>query len=164
MTTTHEMDPVAGHLVQFILASLPIFSLLVYFLWLAYLRPFEDAASRSDFILAETDLEDMVVVFLVIAQLWGILAVYLSSFVPLRHRLLQSYLTEGRSTLGDVFYEERSSVCCPKQHRGHVIYPHPNKDIYPVFVRRKLPVIERYTRERVTILVLPELPFSGQGT
>ena len=87
---------------------------------------------------------------------------YLTFYVPRRHRLLHQYLTEGIQKLGDVYYEpEFSCGGMRQQHWGQLTYPHVNFQVYPAYVSRRVPILQRYTRERVTILVLPDFPFSG---
>jgi hypothetical protein len=51
--------------------------------------------------------------------------------------------------------------CCDRRHYGVVTYPHVNFKVYPTYVSRRVPVLQHYTRERVAVLVLPGLPFSG---
>jgi hypothetical protein len=130
----------------------------------------------------------MTVVCLVIAQLWACLAVYLSFFVPKRHEVVLHYLQDSQKLIGDVVYQEGMMFGQLSLTRcGHVIYPHPCSDVskktvhethllasslslkveplsqvYPVYVRKKVHVLQRYTRERVAIALLPDLPFSGQ--
>jgi len=183
-----NLAPAAGPVFQIVLSSLPLALVLAYFLWQASRRPFAqcDAAQKAaieasngggmkgyfmDFFdLAIDDcfdpvsLTQMVIIFLCLAQMWGLLCVYVSFFIPRRRRLLKEYLNEGVAVLGDVYYELRT-YCFGRyfDHVGHVTYPHPNKDVYPVYVRRELSVLEHFTREQVTILMLPDHPFSGQA-
>lgn len=62
--------------------------------------------------------------------------------------------------MGDVIYDKTSRMCCMKQDYGYVIYSHPT--VEQKVVRKRVRVYQPYTRERVTILKLPNRPLSGQ--
>ena len=89
--------------------------------------------------------------------------------------MIEAYLEQGKSVLGNVVYEGR---CWAFEFRyyGYVSYNHPDpaslhvegesesnkNEVHPV-VRKKTRIYEPYTRELVTILCLPGYPKSGQG-
>lgn len=159
----------SGPVLQVVLASLPFFALLVYFLFSAYAMQtqgcFDSEQQRSGICDRAVELQDMIVVFMVAAQLWAILSIYIVVYIPKRHRMIQQYLKEGESLIGDVFYEMNTSCGgLRKSHIGQATYPHINQNQFPVtvFVERKVRVLNHYTREKVAILCLPGKPLSGQ--
>ena len=85
------------------------------------------------------------------------LAVYLSFYVPRRHNLVEAYLTQGETVIGDVYVNRAKRSAVALTFYGHVVYSEGSK-----LVRRKVQVYERYTRELAAILCLPGFPFSGQ--
>jgi len=164
MTDTDiRFRPAAGPPYQVVLASLPLFVLLVYFLVVVVIRasnpPYSDYGEwPEEPIIA---LGDMVIVFMVLCLMWSLLAVYLSFFIPKRHALVMHYLEHGRTVVGDVYYKDDRG-CTEFHHYGRAIYPHPAYDDKPLLVDRKVRVFQRFTRELTGILVLPDKPFSGQ--
>lgn len=160
---------------QIICATLPLLALFIYLLYEAsqrldtsdpcnrYDQDYDDGVIPDD-CGTHIRLIDMMILFFVVCILWTTLAAYLSFYIPRRHDLLRMYLEEGKSLLGDVFYEKRlicGGVCGMKDHIGHLTYKHPNYKVYPVYVRREVTVAKRYTREMTTIIVLKDKPYSG---
>jgi len=115
-------------------------------------------------------LMDSTLVFLSFHVFWTLFAVYLLVFIPKRRYLLDRYLREGESTIGDVVVDEPSSStkkfgfhCLSFRKYGYAIYSHPTKIDPPMVIRKKVRVYQPYTRERITILRLPNRPLSGQA-
>jgi hypothetical protein len=169
-----RLSAAGGSFLQMLCATVPILTLLVWFMFRArelvqnppcvpYLA--ENGRGKMVMVVCEelNQLRQMVAVFLVLAALWALLAVYLTVYVPRRLSLLQRYIDEGNHKLGDVVYERAFSCggLCGSGHWGHITYQHVNYAVYPTYVTRRVPVLQHYTRERVAILVLPDLPFSG---
>jgi hypothetical protein len=148
---------------QLLLATVPLFALLVYFLVETAFRSFEPPYSEApgnDYKLPSIRLIDMLVSFMIVAFMWFMILIYMVFFIPRRHALVRRFLVEGFPVLGDVFFQGRA-LCGGFQHYGKVIYHHTNHDMYPVHLTRTVRVFERFTREKITILVLPEYAFSG---
>jgi hypothetical protein len=159
---------------QFLLATLPFLALFIYFLVLAAMRPsmhvynlanandeaeMEEALREAGAIIA---LSDMMGCFLAFLGLFSMMAVYLWIFVPKRIELMKSYLETGQTVIGDIFYEGSSN------HRygsfskyAFAMYAHPHEP-KRLLIRKRIRIYQHYTREQVTILVLPYYPFSGQ--
>lgn len=168
-----RLSPAGGSVLQVGAATTPIFILLVWFLWEAHQHsvtppctPYWADNEHGHKVLVVCkeliQVQQTVLVYLVVALSWGILAVYLTFYVPQRHALLQQYLSDGIHKLGDVHYESQAACGGLRtDHWGQVTYPHVNYKVYPAYVSRRVPVLQRYTRERVTIVVLPDCPFSG---
>jgi hypothetical protein len=155
----------SGPILQVICSTLPLLSLLIYFLVETAIRASKPPYTVTDGTegYAETSLlplGDIVFVFLFAALCWSLLAVYITFYIPRRHALVKRFLTEGEAVLGDVFYNDKS-MCASVHHYGQVIYQHVNHDSYPVHVKRTVRVFERFTREKITVLLLPEFNFSG---
>jgi len=141
------------------LASAPIFLVLAYFL---YAAPAYSIA----------DISSVVASFLLVAQMWAILAVYLIVYVPRRHRLLKRYVQEGRTVMGDVFVGEdedddknNKRTCCfnllsRNDHHGRLVYNPDGSggggDGVAVTVTKTVRIYENFTRERILVLLLPE--------
>jgi hypothetical protein len=166
-------------------ATSPILTLLCWFLYRAHVVssdppcvPYLGENERGKMVMVVCDelnqVRQMALVFFAFALLWATLAVYLTFYVPRRLALLQRYVDEGNHKLGDVTYERSSFACCSgdsccgamlggftQRDYGVVTYPHVNFKVYPTYVTRRVPVLQHYTRERVTILLLPDFPFSG---
>lgn len=159
---------------QLKLATLPLFVVLLYFLFSAAIRPSkavynipsnvnDDAYIKT--IIRETGqliaLYDMLLVFLSLTAFWCGMALYILVFVPKRRDLLLRYQVEGTTIIGEVQYEEsRHWLFRRLRDFGYAIYPHPTRRGY--FVRKRVRVFQHYTRERIAILVLPKKPLSGQ--
>jgi hypothetical protein len=156
------------------LATLPFLVLFIYFLVLAAKRPsmhvynlddqndeaeMEEAIREAGAIIA---LSDMMGCFLAFLGLFAMLAVYLWLFVPKRRQLMQSFLDEGKTVIGDIFYEASSNRYASFSKYAFVLYAHPNEP-KKLMIRKRVRCYQHYTRERITILVLPYHPFSGQA-
>lgn len=185
-----ELGSSTQPLVQFVAATFPFFLLLLWFLFDAHWRPDSDCYSTSNNnnvdVVSDEDraqacgnlipLTQYLTVFLMAELVWMLLAFYLMFYVPRRHTLIGSYLTQGETVIGDVFFEtedHQSHVCLQQRvfaltSYGHVVYPQPDTASptpstgMAQMVRRKVPIFERYTRERSAIVLLPGMPHSGQ--
>lgn len=147
---------------------MPFLALFIYFLYLAAMRPnlkiytdgeSEEAIKEAGAIIP---LMDMMGCFLAFLGLFSCLAVYIGIFVPKRRALMRSYLESGDSCLGDIFYEEPKYQAFSKFSKyAYAMYAHP---VHPKqwLVRKRVRCFQHFTRERVTILLLPYHPFSGQ--
>jgi len=154
---------------QFMCATMPFLVLFLYFLYLAAVRPnlriyqvynddeMEEAIRETGAIIP---LTDMMVCMLVFLGLFTMLAVYIGIFVGKRRDLMKSYLS-GDSCLGDVFYEGSNHKFGTFSKYAYAMYAHP---VHPKewLVRKRVRCYQHCTRERVTILLLPYHPFSGQ--
>lgn len=134
-------------------------------------------------------LVEMLYVFITILIIWCTLGVYLKYFVPKRRALINEY-EQGRHVLGDVHYEEPKTICGGRikllrfSDYAHITYAHPYPDgLDPEkddkakgraardvpenqrvwMVRKRVRTYSAYTRERVTIIHLPDKPLSGQA-
>ncbi|VEU39821.1 unnamed protein product [Pseudo-nitzschia multistriata] len=165
---------VALTILRFCLSTLPFLAVLSYLLYMAVQRGYDadaDAGVDDGNADAETDalfsLMDTTIVFLSFHVAWTMFATYLLVFVPKRRYLLDRYLREGEPTLGDVIAESASNKKRMRlfsfRNYGLVVYGHPTKLDPPVLVRKSVRVFQPWTRERVTILRLPNRPLSGQA-
>ena len=140
----------AGRIVfQFCLSTLPFLAILGYLLYKAIERGNAFAEDEAVFSLFDTTI-----VFLAFHVFWTFFAVYLLVFVPKRRYLLDRYLRQGESSLGDVIVEDPAKKCmrcCATRKYGYAIYSHPTKTDPPVVVRKKVRVYQPYTRERIEI-------------
>ena len=166
------LAPSQGSISHFVLTTIPLLGLLIYFLYEAAIRPqksiynlgddFTDdeyEAARSE-IGSLISLNDMLIVFLIFHALWTMFVVYVLIFIPKRRHLIGRYLRDGEETLGDIIYDRNSRKCSGFHDYGYAIYPHPTRRI---LIRKRVRVYQPYTRERVTILRLPGNPLSGQA-
>lgn len=157
---------VALTILRFFLSTLPFLAVLVYLLYMAALRgnADEDDAPNDD----PFSLMDTMIVFLSFHVFWTLFAVYLLVFVPKRRYLLDRYLREGERTIGDVIIVDEPSKklglrFLSFRQYGTAIYSHPTQIDPPMVVRKKVRVYQPYTRERLTIITLPNRPKSGQA-
>ena len=160
--------------IQFIIATLPFFFLLLWFLFEAHQRRrsacynegsyyADDDASRvslQDACSGLIPLRQFLLVFLGALSCSSLLAFYLSFYVPRRHSLVEAYLRQGNVVIGDVYYSRSKLPFASLTATGHVVYPDPDDGDRKI--RRKVFLYERYTRERAAILYLPGQPLSGQ--
>jgi hypothetical protein len=154
---------------QFVAMTLPILLLLVWFLIDAHWRPSSECYTEND--PQSTDearinacsklipLKQYVAVYLVAECAWMMLAVYLSVYIPRRHALVDTYLTQGELVIGDIQYNRPKRGIDTLTSHGHVVYTLPDSTA----IRRRVFLYERYTRERAAILCLPDMPYSGQS-
>lgn len=157
----------SGNMAQLLLASAPLFALMVYFLVETYLRsqepPYTTYNPNNDYVYS-IRLMDMLWSFMFVAFLWCLLAFYLVWFVPRRHKLVSTFLSVGVPVLGDVIFLGKKN--CMPRHYGKAVYRHTKhneEDAYPIHIEKTVRIFERYTRENTTILVLPGLLYSGHG-
>lgn len=182
-----RLAPALSHLSQLILATVPLFFVLCYFLVLAANRPTkqyyqyqDDDVAFQEMVDADgpiIDLDYILYVFLAFFVLWLCGAVYIGIFVPKRHKLIDAYVTESQSIIGDVKYTPRRNLrfFCSLWKRfspeySIITYRHPdpvedgvtrNSDARYV-VTKKVRTYQPFSREKVAISVLPGLPRSGQ--
>jgi hypothetical protein len=187
---------------QFIIATLPFFFLLLWFLFETFRRSSRPCYQQNpgdindDQALQNLEedcsqlipLKQFVYFYLGVAFFWTTLALYgkyeippdrhcfviaflskhwmralffaVSFIIPRRHKLVEAYLTQGVTVIGDVHYtsDNKFGFSMLKAY-AHVLYSHPNESS---MIKRKVHVYERYTREKAAILYLPGLPTSGQ--
>ena len=165
-------EKTSGSLLQFIVATLPLLGVLVYFLYEAWERPREAIYQLADdYTQEEWDwaseetgsllrLMDMLIVYLALLLMWTTFAVYVVVFIPRRRHLIGRYLEEGQIVIGDVHYDRTSRMCGSFHDYGYAIYKHPTEQ---KLVRKRVRVYQGYTREKLAILLLPNLPLSGQA-
>lgn len=166
------LAPQQGSITHFIVTTLPLFGLLVYFLYEAWDRPnaliYQLGDDYTDDQMNAASLEigskirlfDILIVFLVFHFLWTLFTIYVVIFIPKRRHLVGKYLSEGEEVIGDVLYDKNSRTCTTFQDYGYAVYPHPTKR---TLIRKRVRVYQPYTREKITILRLPKKPLSGQA-
>jgi uncharacterized protein with PIN domain len=162
-----------GSILQFFLTSTPLLAVLIYFLYAASQRPnqplynlgndYTDDEWRiaSEETGALVRLTDMLTIFLSLLVSWTLFAVYTISFISKRRHLIGRYLSEGEVSVGNVHYDKTSRACGGYHDYGYAIYAHPDKS--GSMIRKKVRVFQSYTREKITILRLPNKPLSGQA-
>jgi hypothetical protein len=167
-TRRFDLGSATQPIIQFIVATLPLFFLLLWFLFNARSQVnsscYDAVAIDDDQALAIhvaecsklIPLEQFLYVYLVAEFGWILLAMYLTFYVPRRHGIINEYLTKGETVIGTVYFNRKKFGLSLTSY-GHVVYEHDSK-----MVRRKVQVFERYTRELAAILRLPGLPHSGQ--
>ena len=153
---------------QFIIATLPLFVLLIWFVLNAHAQLQTTCYDEKEFYDEESfamyeeecskfiPLEQFVYVFVALYFLCILLEVYILAFVPKRHALIYQYLSEGDTVIGNVYFIPKNQNMTFTSH-GHIVYEYESKRI-----RRNVRIFERYTRELAAILILPGLPLSGQ--
>ena len=159
---------------QFVVATLPFFAVLLWFLFETHRRPssacYNEGSYYADDDATRVSLQDacsgliplrqFLFVFLGALFCSVLLAFYLTLYVPRRHSLVNAYLKQGSVVIGDVFYSRSKLPFASLTATGHVMYPHPDDGTRKI--RRKVYLYERYTRERAAVLYLPGQPLSGQ--
>ena len=170
-----------GSIIQFILVTIPFLIVLLYFLYLASKRPAYYNNNNNNNNNSDDEslirLFDMLCIFLSLLMCWMIFTIYIIIFVPKRRHLIGKYLKDDGSsisTIGDVIYNETSShgggglLCCGRRLKlssnkyGYAVYSHPNNNDGRM-IRKRVRVYQYYTREKITILLLPNRPLSGQA-
>eukprot|EP00934_Nitzschia_sp_Nitz4_P005609 Nitzschia sp. Nitz4//scaffold50_size126154//99087//100076//NITZ4_003698-RA/size126154-processed-gene-0.156-mRNA-1//1//CDS//3329553737//5599//frame0 len=131
---------------------MPLLAVLVYFLYLAWERP-----SLQIYNLPEDYTDDQLVNAL--EESGAAIGLMDMLFIAKRRHLIGRYLTEGETSLGDVIYDKSSRKCGGFHDYGYALYAHPHQR---KLVRKRVRIYQQYTRERVTILRLPNRPLSGQ--
>jgi hypothetical protein len=161
---------------QFICATIPVFLLLVWFLWNASRRPhvncYVDATTVDDDVTSNNYYEkcskliplvQFIYVYWAVGFLASLMLGYLTIYVPRRHRLIETYLAEGIVAIGDVYVNNKKRKglnLVSLTAYGSAVYTHP--DDVTTRIKRRVDVFERYTRERAAVLYLQGLPCSGQ--
>lgn len=197
MADTPVLALPSGSQLQFLLMTVPLFCVYLYFLWLAIDRP--NFANPNDPRYAEDRIRLMEILYTYLATLvlFATLVFYLVWFVSKRRKLSKRYETEAITILGNVEYNESYYANRDDRHKvlnfitntmtfvangftlrnnyGRVVYDlervanHPacnyeerkGKQLTGVITKR-VRVYYRYPREQVSILVIPEYPYSGQ--
>mmetsp|Transcript_32001 Transcript_32001/g.76443 ORF Transcript_32001/g.76443 Transcript_32001/m.76443 type:complete len:328 (+) Transcript_32001:213-1196(+) len=173
-----------GSILQFLLMTLPLFGVYLYFLHLAIQRP--NIANPNDDRYGEDRIRlmDILYTFLVTLVAFCCLEVYLLWFVRRRRALSKKYEKEAITVLGNVEYNEqyvKSKILGPIAQMlrwndyGTCVYDLERVGSHPACdyedrtrkqltgtIRKKVRVYHRYPREQVSILVLPKYPYSGQ--
>jgi len=167
-----------------IFSTTPFLVLFCYFLYTAYNRPnlLQNAADNDEDVTI-IPLMDILHTTLFTLIFWAWFAVYTGIFVSKRRRLMKSYLQQvivgaseeegGASTelIGNVYYDRPRGTFWKLINKlsftdiAYVTYRHPegNADDGSVrYVEKKIRTYHPYHRENVTILVLKDLPLSGQ--
>lgn len=167
------ISPACSTSFQAILASLPLLSLLCYFLYLAHERPNERcyvAAHKRGEVEDACELvplRHMLIVFVMIGLLWNAIAFYLSVYEVRRRALVEQYMGSGTFLRGNIYFKEDHQrydpMSCNRTAYGYVVYAHPNYGKLPVFIRRQVRVFERFSVEGASITLLDERPFSAQS-
>ncbi|KAL3773097.1 hypothetical protein ACHAW5_009528 [Stephanodiscus triporus] len=205
----------SGSILQFLLMTVPLLCVYLYFLYLAHERPSIADPSNPRYADDRIRLTDILYVYLATLLPFGCLVVYMLWFVPMRRGLSARYEKDGIVVLGDVKYEEsyhdqggsrtttatttttmRAAVgdsllrlrgwvmngFALRNNYGHVVYDlgrvanHPACDYeerrrrgggggqpqLAGIVTKRVRVYHRYPRERISVLVLPKYPYSGQ--
>lgn len=173
-----------GSVLQFLAMTLPLLAVYVYFLWLAFDRP--NLADPDDPRYAEDRIRLTAILYTYLATLplFAALAVYLLWFVPRRRALSRRYRDEAVTVLGDVAYAGPARALpgrlldglTRRTDYGAVAYDLADVARHPACdhearhggaalrgtVAKRVRVYHRYPRERVSVLVLPDHPRSGQ--
>ena len=176
MTPRIRLAAPSSHVVQLVLASLPLFAVFVFFLYEAITRPFKPIYRLNDDIQDDVTVKqayadtgalialiDMIPFFLVFEGLWLWLCVHCLVFIPKRRALMKSYLDSGETSLGDVVYKESGfipGIFCRRVNYATIEYTYPNSSDW--WIKKQVRVYERFSREKVTIVRLLNRPFSGQ--
>ena len=164
-TTDFHLPPTSGpSLPQLVLAAIPLIVCQFYLAHIAYIRPDESCyADALDDDCSFIALADLMLVELAVCLLLSLVAGYMSLFVPWRHALIREYLAHGTRTVGDVLFDPSEQSCCENGTYGYARYhaaaDDNNKNIQ---IRRRVRIFAHYTRERVTLLSLPDRPHSAQ--
>jgi hypothetical protein len=164
---------------QIILASLPLLGVFIYFLYSAITRPYKPIYTLSedtqdDAVIQEAfdetgpliPLRDMIISFLVFEGLWLWLGMWCLVFIPKRRALMASYLESGETMLGDVVYKAplggwlARMCCCGGANYASIEYSYPNSSSW--WIKKRVRVYERFSREKITIVKLLNSPYSGQ--
>lgn len=184
-----QFAPSSGSVIQLFLSTTPLLAVCLYFLYLAFKRPSLDVYNIPENINDDIVIQDiyertgpqialmeMVYVLLCTLLLWVTLFIYVRFMIPKRRQLMKSYLDdrEALTVLGDVEFKERNARVCRFADYAQVTYVHPRPDLIAsrikerhgmglsFMVKKQVRTYHLYTRERVSILVLPDRPFSGQ--
>ncbi|KAL3810860.1 hypothetical protein ACHAXA_005860 [Cyclostephanos tholiformis] len=201
----------SGSILQFLLMTVPLLCVYLYFLFLAYERPSIADPDNPRYEDDRIRLTDILYTYLATLVPFSSLVVYMLWFVPMRRGLSRRYESDAIIILGDVKYTEsyydRSRILNADEggignadrasrvvrnclHRlcgwmtngfalrnnyAYVVYDlervanHPACDYeerggesLSGIITKRVRVYHRYPRERVSILVLPEYPYSGQ--
>ena len=146
-----------------VVATLPLLGVLIYFLIDAGARisAYQNGNNNVNdgSAAAYIDLREMLFAFMLVAQISSIITVHVMFVFPLKHELLKRFVDEGQTILGDVYFDENYK--CIKPY-GEVTYAHPSPQYEKTYIRREANIYEKYSREWVTLLMLPNQPFSAQ--
>lgn len=163
-----------------VISTSPFLVLFSYFLYASYTRPkelYNAAVNGEDVVIIP--LVDMLHTTLISLVCWACLAVYTGIYVRRRRRLMKNYAAKNSQDgelensiviTGDVYYNRPTGLWrildkCSYTDTAYVTYRHPDgnaEDGSPRFVQKKIRTYHPYHREHVPILVLKDLPLSGQ--
>ena len=182
-----------GSILQFLLMTLPLLGVYLYFLYLAIERP--SIANPNDERYMEDRIKLMDILYTYLATLvpFAALMVYLLWFVRKRRTLSRKYETDAITILGNVEYDESYYAAGEdrnalqnvigwamngftlRQNYGRIVYDLERVANHPACnyeerrgknlsgtIKKKVRVYYRYPREQVSILVIPNYPYSGQ--
>lgn len=157
----------SGDIWATLILSLSVLILLMYFDVETTIRYIYKDASH------QTWLAIMAAVFLVAAQIACICWIHIRNNKPRELDLLERYLNRGMIIIGDVHYpaavEMEDGCCCSspdngccKSNIGSIVYRHPMAQYKGCFVQKQVTVLDKYSRELETMLILPGEPYSAQ--
>ena len=95
-----------GSILQFLLMTLPLLCVYLYFLYLAYDRPTIANPNNPNYMKDRITLMDIQYTYLITLIIFVALVVYLLWFVNKRRKLSKRYETEAITILGNVEYNE----------------------------------------------------------
>lgn len=124
----------------------------------------DDSANSNNaqsFPVFRVDLKYYVFLYLWISFLCLITMLHAWRTTPQKILLLRKFLDQGLSTVGDVFYPNDHTCygLCPQY--GTITYSDLRPEYQNNYIQRKVRLHEKFSREWVPILVLPEHPYSG---
>ena len=172
---------------QFLSMTLPLLGVYLYFLYLVVTRP-SLIENQDSFLEDRIRLTDILITYMCTLVLFASLIVYMLWFVKKRRKLSKRYESEGIVVLGNVEFREMYeganylttclewiSNCFRRNDYGYVVYDLERVARHPACnveerraaelagtIKKKVRVFYRYPREQISILVLPEHPYSGQ--
>eukprot|EP01082_Thalassiosira_pseudonana_P010156 g9005.t1 g9005 contig34:618838-619826(-) len=150
----------AGSLLQFLTMTLPLLAVYLYFLYLVITRPNIANPNDTRYMDDRIRLTDILYTFLSTMVLFASLAVYLLWFVNKRRKLSKRYESDGIVVLGNVEFKETYND--DQQQHWTITLLETKQAALAGTIRKKVRVYYRYPREQVSIMVLPEYPYSGQ--
>ena len=106
----------SGSILQFLLMTLPLLCVYLYFLYLAYERPSIANPNDERYVQDRIRLCDIQITYLVTLILFCALVVYLLWFVNKRRKLSKRYENEAITILGNVEYNESYYTASQKEH------------------------------------------------
>ena len=144
-----------------LIVSLSVLIPLLYFDVEASLHFIRKDASHQTWLAA------MAMIFLICAQIACIYWIHLRNNVPRGLDLLERYLNRGMIIIGDLHYpsadmDQSCCSCFADSSVATVVYRHPMAQYKGCFVEKQVTVLDKYSRELETMLILPGEPYSAQ--